>query len=95
MVLCYLGFPGGSVVKNPPVSAGDAGDTGWFLGQEDSLKQEIATHPSILAWKSPKDRGAWWATVHRVAKSWTQLSTIMLLTKTNKEKGTDDVLLIA
>ena len=28
----------------------------------------------ILAWKDPMDRGAWWVTVHRVAKSWTQLS---------------------
>ena len=87
MVLCYLGFPGGSVVKNPPVSAGDAGDTGWFLGQEDSLEQEIATHSSILAWKSPMDRGAWWAIAHRVANSWTQLSTIMLLTKKKQWKG--------
>ena len=25
------------------------------------------------------DRGAWWATVHRIAKSWTQLSTLNLL----------------
>ena len=24
-------------------------------------------------WKNPVDRGAWWATVHRVTKSWTQL----------------------
>ena len=32
----------------------------------------MATHSSIPAWKSPKDKGAWWATVHGVAKSWTQ-----------------------
>ena len=64
------------------------------LGLNDPLEKEIATHSSILAWKSPMDRGAWWATAHRVAKSWTQLSTIMLLTKNNKERGTYDVLLI-
>ena len=29
---------------------------------------------SILAWKDPMDRGAWWVTAHRVAKSWIQLS---------------------
>ena len=29
----------------------------------------MTTHSSILAWKSPMDRGAWWATVHRVVKS--------------------------
>ena len=31
-------------------------------------------HSSILAWRTPLDRGAWCATVHGVAKSWTQLS---------------------
>ena len=44
------------------------------LGQEDHLEEEIITHPSILAWKNPMDRGAWQATVHGVAKSRTQLS---------------------
>jgi len=34
----------------------------------------MATHSSILAWRSPMDGGAWWATVHGVTKSWTQLS---------------------
>ena len=43
------------------------------LGQEDPLEKEMATHSSILAWRIPRDRGAWWATVHRVTKSWTQL----------------------
>ena len=44
------------------------------LGQEDPLEEGMATDSSILAWRSPMDRGAWWATVHKVAKSWTQLS---------------------
>ena len=34
----------------------------------------IATHSSTLAWKNPMDRGAWWAVVYGVMKSWTQLS---------------------
>ena len=34
------------------------------LGGEDPLEQEMATHSSILAWKNPMDRGAWWAPVH-------------------------------
>ena len=38
-------------------------------GWEDTLEEVMATHSSILAWRIPKDRGAWWATVHRVAKS--------------------------
>ena len=47
------------------------------LGWEDPLEKEIATHSSILAWRvHPKDRGAWRATVHRVAKSWTQLKQL-------------------
>ena len=35
-----------------------------------------AVHSSILAWRIPMDRGAWWATVHGVAKSRTQLSEL-------------------
>ena len=34
----------------------------------------MATHSSILAWRIPMDRGAWRATIHGVAKSWTGLS---------------------
>ena len=36
-----------------------------------SLEEGMATHSSILAWRIPVDRGAWWATVHRVTKSQT------------------------
>ena len=44
----------GTVVKNPPANAGEARDT-WIqsLGQEDSLEKEMATHSSILAWRTP------------------------------------------
>ena len=44
------------------------------LGWEDLLEEEMATHSSILVWRIPMDRGAWWATVHGVAKNWTRLS---------------------
>jgi len=43
------------------------------LGWEDPQEEGMATHSSILAWRIPMDRGAWWVTVHGVAKSWTQL----------------------
>ena len=46
------------------------------LGREDPLAKEIATHSSTLAWKIPMNRGAWWATVYGVAKSWTQLKQL-------------------
>ena len=38
----------------------------------------MATHSSILAWRIPRDRGAWWATVHRVPKSQTQLKQLSM-----------------
>ena len=39
------------------------------LGWEDPLEEGMATHSNILAWRIPMDSGAWWATVHLVAKS--------------------------
>ena len=44
------GFPGGSVVKNPP-----AKEEMWIgsLGWEDALEKGMATHSSILAWRIP------------------------------------------
>ena len=38
------------------------------LGWEDPLKEEMATHSSILAWRIPMDRGAWQALVHGVQR---------------------------
>ena len=64
-----LGFRSGSVVKIPPVKQETQVQS---LGQEDPLEEEMATHPSILAW-NPMDRGARGPTVHGVKKSWTQL----------------------
>ena len=49
------------------------------LDQEDPLEKEMATHSSILAWKNPMDGGGWWATVHGVTKSRTQLSDFVSL----------------
>ena len=44
------------------------------LGWEDLLEQGMATHSSILSWRSSMDRGAWRATAHRVSKSWARQS---------------------
>ena len=46
-------FPGDSVVRNSPATAGDARDLGWIPGLEDPLEKEMATYSSILAWKIP------------------------------------------
>ena len=62
-----MGFPDGSEAKNLPANAGDLASI-TLLGRFPV--EEIATHSSILA----LTRGAWWATVHGVAKRWTQLS---------------------
>ena len=64
-------------VKNPPVM-----QETWVrsLGCDDPLEEGMATHSSILAWRIPRDRGAWWAMVHGVVESDTteQLSLITL-----------------
>ena len=39
------------------------------LGWEDPLEEGMATHPNILAWRIPMDRGAWQATAYSVAES--------------------------
>ena len=70
-----MGFAGGSVVKNPPASAGNAGDMGLIAGSGRSPGVGNSTYSIILAWENPMDRGAWWATVYGIAKSQTQRST--------------------
>ena len=54
------------MVKNP-----SAMQETWVqsLGWEDPLEEGTETHSSILAWRIPMGRGAWWATVHGVAES--------------------------
>ena len=46
------------VVKNPPANAGDIEIQVRSLGWEDPLKEGIATHSNILAWRIPMDREA-------------------------------------
>ena len=41
------------------------------LSLEDPLEDRMAICSSILAWRIPMDRGAWWITVHGVANSQT------------------------
>ena len=62
-------MPGGSVGEEFAYSIRDRVQS---LGQEDPLEKGIANPVFLLA--NPTDRGAWQATVHGVAKGWTQLS---------------------
>ena len=44
------------------------------LDWEDTLEEEMGTHSQYSCLKNSMDQGAWQATVHRVAKTWTPLS---------------------
>ena len=46
------------------------------LGWDDPLEEGMATHASILTWRIPMDRGAGWAAVHGVTRSWTRLKQL-------------------
>ena len=60
-----------ALVKNPPAMRETwVGSLGW----EDPLEDGKTIHSSILAWRIPMDRRAWWATVQGVAKSQTPLN---------------------
>ena len=47
----------------------------WVQSQvwEDPLEEGMATYSSILDWRIPMDRKAWWATVHKVTQNRTRL----------------------
>ena len=68
-------FPGGSDGK---ASVYKAGDPGSIPGLERSPGEENDNPLQYSYLKNPMDRGAWWATVHGVAKSQTQLSDFTL-----------------
>ena len=57
------------MVKNPPANAGDIRDMGSIpgLGRYPGEGHGDPLHYSCL--ENPVDRGAWWATIHRVEKS--------------------------
>ena len=45
------------------------------LGWEDPPQKEMVTHSSFLAWKIPRTEEPGGATVHGIAKSWTNTHT--------------------
>ena len=54
------------VVKNSPANVGDAGS---IPGSGRPLEEGMAILLQYSCLENPIDRGAWWATVHRVAKT--------------------------
>ena len=48
------------MVKNPPAMQKTQETWVQSLGWEGPLEEGMATHSSILAWRIPMDRGAWW-----------------------------------
>ena len=66
-----MGFPGGSEGKE---SACNPGDLGSIPGSGRSPGEGNGNPLQYSCLENPMDGGAWWATIHGVAKSWTQLS---------------------
>ena len=64
------GFPGGLDDKE---SACNAGDPGSISGSGRSSGEGNGYLLQYSCLENSMDRGAWWATVHGIAKSWTQL----------------------
>ena len=64
------GFPVALVVKNPPADAGDVRAVGSIPGLERSSGGGHGNPLQYSCLENPMDRGTWWATVLRVAKSW-------------------------
>ena len=69
--ICKCCFPGGSVGKS---SACSAGDPGSVPGSGRSPGEENGNPLQYSCLENSMDRGGWWATIHGVAKNWTQVS---------------------
>ena len=77
----------GTSDKEQSCQSGDIRNVGLIPGlREDPLEKGMATYSSILAWRIPMDRGAWWATAHRVAKSRTWLKWLSMHARTDLNK---------
>ena len=64
-------------VKNPSIKARDIREVGLIPESGGSLGGGHGNPLQYSCLKNPMDRGAWWATVCGVAKSWTGLKRLM------------------
>ena len=83
MKVLIWGFPCGSVVKNPSTNAGDIRGTSSILGLGISPGRGHGNLLQYFCLENPMERGAWWATAHKVAKSWTQLKQLSMYARVN------------
>ena len=58
-----MGFPGGTVVKNLPANAANAGDMGLIPGSGRSPGEGNGNPLLYSSLENSFNRGAWWATV--------------------------------
>ena len=68
------------MVKNSPNNAGDIRDLGSIPGSGRSPGGGHGNPLQYSCLENFTDRGAWWATVHRLAKSWTRLKQLSMHT---------------
>ena len=66
------------MIKNLAASARDMRNAGLFPGLGRSAGREHGNTLQYSCLENPEDRGAWWATVRRVTKSWTQLKHLSI-----------------
>ena len=66
-----MGFPHGSVVKNLPDNPGDVEDMGLIPGSRRSPGRRNGYPLQYSCLEKSMDRGAVWALIHEVTKSWT------------------------
>ena len=63
-----MGFPGGSVVRNPPANAGSTGDSSLIPGSGRYPGEGNGNPLQYSCLGNPVDKGAWWATIYGVTK---------------------------
>ena len=71
LLTAVLGFPGGSVGKNPPANAGDMD---LIPGPRRSPGEGNGNPLQYICLGNPMNRGDWWATVHVIMKGQARVS---------------------
>ena len=79
-----MGFPSGSMVKEPACNAGDARDMGSIPGSGRSPGGGYGYPLQYSCLENPMERGGWWATVHRSqSQTWLKQLSIGQHTQTH------------